>query len=106
MRKLIARILVKFKIHFIPNTAEVYNKALDRFKVMKNGSPGLCNAIYYSMPEGSRFKKSFKVLHFMYIFFPELYLQKPEECYSNRWWYFPYETGPRIKCLERAIELL
>jgi hypothetical protein len=90
---------------------QIYKEALEiRLNGMYEERVGLCSTLTYapSNPVGRKNHRKWNAYYEMKAFFPEIYKQKPNEQFENRYW---FETNnesnyERIKILKTAIEEL
>lgn len=97
-------ILLKNDLHVFSKLFKrgLYRKCANTLGSISTGKGrSLCDLL------SSEFEKTpLNVCGFMWILFPELYLQKPKGKSMYKLWFDINDTKSRIECLERAIELL
>ena len=111
MKKLISRLLLYFNYHYISKERKklIYYDCLNQL----NKYPVyICTFIEtYFKKESLIFGIENKYIlgdRFMFVFFPELFIQKPKKLkkYRKGGWFDIYHRTPRVDVLRKAIKLL
>lgn len=101
MKRLIAKICLHAGIHLIIDKRSVYQNCINYYKDQNNLVYGLCHVLQIHT------STRLDTIEYMFLLFPELYLQKPKNPVPRTMlWFYGEDRLSRIKCLERAIELL
>ncbi len=105
MKKIIARVLIFLNIHLISKRRKelLYMVAIAGIKEYPQF---ICNALIVNMLPQDRYK----VRYCMFLFFPEVYLQKPSKPYKKDLWFGwdnpLYFEQDRVNVLKEALKLL
>lgn len=102
MKRLISWFLIVFNIHIIEKNYKKYKikTALNYYKYhYQNSSDGICFHIHQG---------SYNTISYMWLYYPEIYIQKPFNKKTNEYWFNLDKEGitKRIKILENGIKLI